>query len=188
MKFAFIIYDGMTLLDFAGTYDPVTRLKTMGFMPDFEYDVCAFKETVRSFEGIELKAGKTQNDLRCYDYIFIPGGNGIAELLRDKAFLLWISTVSPSAILTAVCGGSLILGAAGFLKGRKATTHPNLVQYLKKFTDIIPDSRIVDDGKLITAGGVTSSIDLGLYLCEKIAGKESREKIQRQMDYLAYTV
>jgi transcriptional regulator GlxA family with amidase domain len=121
-----------------------------------------------------------------YDYIFIPGGNGIAALLGDAAFLAWIRSVSPTSVKTAVCGGVLALGAAGFLKGRKATTHPNHFEFLKKFTDNVSDERVVDDGDVITAGGVTSAIDLGLYVCERIAGKQARERIQTQMDYRAY--
>jgi transcriptional regulator GlxA family with amidase domain len=187
MKFAFIIYRDMTLLDFAGAYDSITRLKTMGFMNDLEYDLCSLEDTVKSFEGAEIVPNKVNNDLSVYDFIFIPGGNGIIKLLSNNDFLAWIKNISESAIITAVCGGSLVLGAAGFLKGKKATTHPTLMQFLNKYTENVSNSRIVEDGNIITARGVTSSIDLGLYLCEKIAGPEIREKIQKQMDYMAYT-
>jgi len=88
--------------------------------------------------------------------------------------------------MVAVCGGSLLLGAAGMLRTKRATTHPQLMEFLRRFArGVLPD-RIVDEGTVITAGGVTSAIDLGLYLCEKIAGKEVREKIQAQMDYRNY--
>jgi transcriptional regulator GlxA family with amidase domain len=188
MKFAFIVYDDLTLLDFAGVYDSITRLKSMGFKDDLEYDVCSLKSKVKAFEGLEIIANKINNDLSVYDYIFIPGGNGIMKLLKDNEFLLWIKNVSKNAVITSVCGGSLILGAAGFLTGKKATTHPMLMNFLNRFTENISDLRIVEDGNLITARGVTSAIDLGLYLCEKIAGAETREKIHNQMDYLMYTV
>lgn len=183
MKIAFIIYDGMTMLDFAGAYDPITRLKTMGFLYDLQYDVCAIKETVKTFEGLEVKPDKVDKPLTCYDYIFIPGGNGIAELMKDKAFLDWLSNISSETTMTAVCGGALLLGALGLLKDKEATTHPALMQFLKKFTDKVSDARVVDSGNIITARGVTSAIDLGLYLCEKIAGAEASQKIQIQMDY-----
>lgn len=183
MKFAFIVYDGITLLDFSGVYDPITRIKTMDFDRTFEYDVCSNKSPIKTFEGLEIKPTKINAPLDEYDYVFLPGGNGIAELLKNQLFLSWIRNVSPNTIMTSVCGGSIILGAAGFLKNKEATTNPALMQYLKKFTEKVSDSRIVDDGNIITAGGVTSSIDLGLYLCEKIAGSEARMKIQKQMDY-----
>lgn len=183
MKFAFIIYDGMTLLDFAGTYDPITRLKSMGFVDDFTYDVCATQNTVRTFEGLVIKADKVNYALNTYDYIFIPGGNSIAGLLKDTVFLDWIRNISTNTIITAVCGGTLLLGAAGFLKDKEATTHPGLMQYLKNYTTKATQARVVDAGNVITAGGVTAAIDLGLYLCQKITTTEVRQKIQKQMDY-----
>jgi cyclohexyl-isocyanide hydratase len=186
MRFAFVVYDDLTLLDFSGIYYPITRLKSMGFIQDLEYDVCAFKETVRSFEGLELRPNKINNNLSEYDYVFLPGGNGIMSLLNDNDFLTWIRGISSNTTMTAVCGGTLLLGAAGLLNGKRATTHPMLINFLNKYTDNVSDMRIVEDGNIITARGVAVSIDLGLYLCEKIAGIEVRTKIQKQMDYLAY--
>ena len=185
MKFAFIAYDGMTLLDFAGAYDPVTRLATMGFLPDLVYDVCSTNPAAVSFEGLQVLCSQPDSLVE-YDYIFIPGGNGVGRLIGDPSFLRWIKSVRSDAVMTAVCGGSLVLGAAGFLQGKRAATHPALTAYLAKFTPQVSGERVVEDGRVITARGVTSAIDLGLYLCEKIAGREAREKIQAQMDYAGY--
>jgi transcriptional regulator GlxA family with amidase domain len=186
MKIAFIIYEGVTLLDFAGVYDPLTRLKSMGFIPDLSCDVCACTERVRSSEGVVLLPDRVNNDLSGYDYVIIPGGDGIKDLMQNTAFLGWITVPSGPAVVASVCGGSLLLGAAGMLRTKRATTHPKLMGVLQRFArEAVPD-RIVDEGTIITAGGVTSAIDLGLYLCEKIAGKDVREKIQSQMDYRNY--
>ncbi|MFD0131711.1 DJ-1/PfpI family protein, partial [Bacillus subtilis] len=81
-----------------------------------------------------------------------------------------------------VCTGSLLFGSAGFLNGKTATTHPNAFEDLMKYCKVV-DKRIVDEGSVITARGVSSSIDLGLYLYEKLAGYEAKEKIRIQMDY-----
>ncbi|MDD1693877.1 MAG: DJ-1/PfpI family protein [Methanoregula sp.] len=186
MKIAFVIYNNLTLLDFAGAYDPITRLKTMGLVRNLSYDVCAKTERIRSSEGVELIAGRVGNDLSSYDYVIIPGGDGIKDLMKDPEFLRWISVASDTTTVTAVCGGSLLLGAAGMLRNRKATTHPQLMGFLEHFAGEVSHDRIVDEGCIITAGGVTAAIDLGLYLCEKIAGKDAREKIQEQMDYRCY--
>jgi len=187
MKIAFVVYDGMTLLDFAGVFDPVTRLKTMGFRDDLSWDICATKERIRTSEGAGLIAGQVNGDLTGYDYVIIPGGDGIKDLMQDQKFLRWISApASGKGILAALCGGSLLLGAAGLLRTKRATTHPNLAGFLKNFArEVVPD-RVVDEGCIITAGGVTAGIDLGLYLCERIAGRDAREKIQKQMDYRNY--
>ncbi|MDD1689866.1 MAG: DJ-1/PfpI family protein [Methanoregula sp.] len=186
MKIAFVIYDNLTLLDFAGAYDPLTRLKSMGFIPDLTYDICARKECTRSSEGAELIADRVGCALSSYDYVIIPGGDGIKDLMKDEEFLRWISVASEKTTVAAVCGGSLLLGAAGLLRSRKATTHPQLMNVLKHFAGEVSSDRIADEGNIITAGGVTAAIDLGLYLCEKIAGKDAREKIQVQMDYHCY--
>ena len=186
MKIAFVIYEGITLLDFAGVYDPLTRLKTMHFLDDLTWDVCACREKVRSTEGAMLVPDRVDNDLAGYDYVILPGGDGIKDLMQDKAFLHWITVASDTTTVVAVCGGSLLLGAAGMLRTKKATTHPGLSALLQHFAPEVSPDRIVDEGTVITAGGVTSAIDLGLYLCEKIAGKDVREKIQKQMDYRNY--
>lgn len=186
MKIAFIIYDGMTTLDFAGVYDPLTRLRTMGLMDDLHYEVCAVKESVRSFEGLDLLPGRVGGSLAPYDLVVMPGGSGIMALVQDQAFLAWIKTARADAIMAAVCGGSIVWGFAGLLEGRRATTHPTLQGYLKHFARSVSGDRIVEDGRVITARGVTSALDLGLFLCEKIAGREVREKIQEQMDYPYY--
>lgn len=188
MKIAYILYDGITLLDFAGVFDPITRIKTMDFIPDLSFDVCAQKDIIRSFEGLEIKAWSINSDLSKYDYIIVPGGNGIQELLTDKDFINWITVKSESAVIAALCGGVLLLGATGLLRDKKVTTHPNLQGVLQRFAKEVSKDRIVEDGNIITAGGVTAGIDLGLYLCEKIAGREVREKIQTQMDYPTFPV
>ena len=186
MKIAFVIFDNHTLLDFAGVYDPITRLKTMGFFPDLTYDVCARNDRVRSSEGAVLIADRVNNDLSGYDYVIIPGGDGIKDLMDDAAFLRWISVASDTTTVAAVCGGSLLLGAAGALRGKTATTHPQLMAFLRHYAHDVSQERIVDEGRIISAGGVAASIDPGLYLCEKISGHDVREKIRQQMDYRNY--
>jgi len=186
MKIAFVVYDGMTLLDFAGAFDALTRLKSMGFVPDLKYDICARTDMVRSSEGVRLTVDKTSPALSEYDYIVIPGGDGIKNLMKDTIFLRWIAVASETTTIAALCGGSLLVGAAGMLAGKRATTHPQLAGILKHFSGSVLPDRIVDEGNIITAGGVTASIDLGLFLCGKIAGQEAREKIAAQMDYRCY--
>jgi cyclohexyl-isocyanide hydratase len=186
MKIAFIVYDDLTLLDFSGTYDPITRLKSMGFVNDLVYDVCSLKHKVKAFEGVDIVPNKVNNDLSEYDYIFIPGGNGVLKLLSDNEFISWIKNISKDTIITAVCGGSLVLGAAGFLNAKSATTHPTLLKYLSKFTENVSQDRIVEDGNLITARGVTSAIDyhikLAAVLLQRICHVQQYERRQAEGD------
>ncbi len=183
MKTAFIIFNNMTALDFIGAYDPVTRLKSMGFMPDFEWDICSFTEKVSDDRGLEFVPQKIRTSLTNYDLIIIPGGSGVRTLIYDEDFTKWLLTASPVKLKASVCTGSLLYGKAGFLGGKIATTHPNFYKELKNFCREVSSLRIVDEGDIITAGGVASSIDLGLYLVNKFAGEEVKNKIAVQIDY-----
>lgn len=186
MKIDFIIYEDMTTLDFVGAYDALTRLKTMGFMNDLEYHVCAFEPEIKTVEGMVIKPERVKNDFTGTNYLIIPGGAGIQKVIQNKNFLEWIETAPADCIIATVCSGSFVPGVLGKLKDKKATTHPALYEKLRPQVKMVSEERVVDEGSIITARGVSSSIDLGLYLVEKIAGKEIREKIQTQMDYLNY--
>lgn len=183
MKIAFIIYNGMTALDFIGVYDPLTRLKSMGFIKDLHWDICSNTKKVKDSNGLAFLPTKVGKSLRNYDMLIVPGGLGSRKLTDDENFIEWLKTAGPCKFKVSVCTGSLLLGAAGFLKDKKATTHPNAFNELKRFCSSVVDQRIVDEGDIITAGGVTSSMDLGLYLCEKLASREAERKIRKQMDY-----
>ncbi|HEX6624900.1 MAG TPA: DJ-1/PfpI family protein [Pyrinomonadaceae bacterium] len=182
MRAAFVIFEGMTALDFVGAYDPLTRLGTMKLREDFAWDVCAFTEEVRDNTGLRFAPTRVGQSLGAYDLLVVPGGYAARELTQDAAFLGWLRTGAACDLKASVCTGSLLLGAAGFLEGKRATTHPSALEELKRFCRV-SEERIVDEGDVVTAGGVTAAIDLGLHLCERLAGAGAREKIRRQMDY-----
>jgi len=183
MKIAFIMFDNFTFLDLIGFYDCVTRLKTMKFKPDLSWDMCAMSEIISDDRGLSINATKVNTKLDCYDMLFIPGGMGTRTLQHDQCFIDWIKTAQNTKLKVSVCTGSLILGAAGFLKNKKATSHPNALEELKSYCLQVEASRIVDEGSVITGGGVATSIDLGLYVCEHLSTPEIRGKIAKQMDY-----
>jgi len=103
--------------------------------------------------------------------------------MRDTSFIEWLQTCESSQLKVSVCTGALLLGAAGFLKDKRATTHPSAFRELKPLCGRVLRERIVDEGDVVTAAGVTAGIDLGLYLVEKLAGRAARVQIARQMDY-----
>lgn len=183
MKVGFVIYNGMTALDFVGVYDPVVRLKTMGFIPELEWQICALAPQVQDSTGLSFAATKVSESLEEFDMVIVPGGFGSRKLSNNADFIAWLKTAESCKLKVAVCTGALLLGAAGFLKDKKATTHPSAFKELRKYCLQVLDNRIVDEGEVITAGGVTASIDLGLYLCGRLAGETAREEIRRQMDY-----
>lgn len=183
MKIAFAIFNGMTTLDFIGIYDPLTRLKTMGFMPDLEWDICAHTDRVKDDRGLTIVPTEVQEPLHSYDLLVVPGGYGTRTLIQENNFIEWIKTAEPGKLKVSVCTGALLLGAAGFLKGKRATTHRSAFKELEPFCQKVLDRRIVDEGSIITARGVSSGIDEGLYVVKRLAGAEARSKIARQMDY-----
>lgn len=184
MKIAFIIYNGLTTLDFIGVYDPITRLKTMGFVSNWSWDICSYSIKVQDNTGLGLIATKIKESLQEYDMIIVPGAVVTRHLVDDTEFISWLQTAKSCKYKVSVCTGSLLLGAAGFLSSKIATTHPNAFAELAKYCASVVDKRIVDEGDVITARGVTSSIDLGLYLCEKFCGYDVKEQIRQRMDYL----
>ncbi|HSR12938.1 MAG TPA: DJ-1/PfpI family protein [Thermodesulfobacteriota bacterium] len=183
MNIAFVVFNGLTFLDFIGVYDALTRLKTMGFDPSMKWDVCSFTDDVADDRGLRLVPGRTGQALASYDLLVVPGGFGTRTLVKDSRFLEWLKTAETCPLKVSVCTGALLLGAVGFLKGKKATTHPGAFEELRPYCGQVLESRIVDEGNVVTARGVSSSIDLGLYMVERIAGQEARKKIARQMDY-----
>jgi transcriptional regulator GlxA family with amidase domain len=183
MKAAFVVFDGMTFLDFVGFYDPVTRLASMRIMNDFEWRVCATAPRVTDDRGLRIDADAVTEPLDCYDMLFVPGGFGTRKLQHDREFVDWLKTGGSAQLKVSVCTGALLLGAAGFLKGRRATTHPSAYRELEPYCGTVVDDRVVDEGDVITARGVSSAIDAGLHLVQKLAGADARNRIAAQMDY-----
>lgn len=183
MKTAFVIFHHMTAMDFIGAYDPLTRLKSMGLMPGFAWDICALTADVADDKGLHMVPSVVGQPLSHYDLIVVPGGIGTRALQHDKAFIDWLRTSAPVKLKASVCTGSLLLGAAGFLKDTRATTNRNAVEELRPYCAEVLDDRVVDEGAIITARGVTSAIDLGLYLVERLVGAKARTRVATQMDY-----
>ncbi len=183
MKIAFILFNGLTALDFIGIYDPLTRLKSMGFISDLEWNLCAPTKQVRDDKSLLFTSTVVGGSLRDYNLLVVPEGFGTRTLAKDPDFINWLKTAESCELKASVCTGALLLGACEFLRGKPATTHPGAFAELQPYCLKVLKNRIVDAGDVVTAGGVTSGIDLGLYLVERFCGPEARAKISRQMDY-----
>ncbi|TXF89448.1 DJ-1/PfpI family protein [Neolewinella aurantiaca] len=183
MTAAYILFNDITLLDFVGVYDPLSRLQSQGHLPDFSWDTCALTPTINDSFGLEIGVDHVCPNLSKYDLIVVPGDFGTRMLKDNPAFTAWLQTATDVPLKASVCTGALLLGAAGFLKGHRATTHFNEYKTLEPFCAEVVREDLVDDGAVITAGAVASSLTLGLYLCEKFAGKEKTEAVRRSMAY-----
>lgn len=184
MDVAFIVFDEMTALDSVGAHDAITRLGTMGFM-ELGWDVCATTEESTATAGLTVVADRIRPHLGDYDAIVVPGGVGTRDRRNDETFVDWLRTADVCEYKVSVCTGSLLLGAAGFLDGKVATTHPSAFDLLEEYCAVSTE-RVVEDGDTITARGVASSVDCGLYVVETLTDEETHDAIARQMDYPHY--
>src|SRR6266581_3904639 len=183
MRAAFVVFDGLTTLDLIGLYDPVTRLRSMGFRPDFAWEFCALQPRVSDDRGFEIQATQVGNTLEQFDVLIVPGGFATRELTSDSQFMEWFGTAAAVPLKVSVCTGALLLGAAGWLRGCPATTHPSAYSDLAEYCLEVRHDRVVDAGGVITGRGVTAALDVGLTVVERLAGSDAREIIARQMDY-----
>jgi cyclohexyl-isocyanide hydratase len=175
----FILFPNLTQLDFTGPLQVLHRL------PDSRTHIVAkTRDPVPSDCGLSLVPTRTFASSPDLDLICVPGGFGVAEAMGDRDTVEFVrSQASGAKYVTSVCTGAFLLGAAGLLKGRKATTH-------WAYTDLLPmvgatheAARVVRDGNVITAGGVTSGIDFGFTVAAELAGENVAQTIQLGIEY-----
>lgn len=175
----FLLFPGIQLLDFAGPYEIFAAL------PDCEIRLFwKTLEPVSCSTGLLLHPNATLNDSYPLDVLCIPGGAGINALLLDDEVVHWVGQqASRARWITSVCTGALLLGVAGLLKGRRATTHWRYHDLLSSFDAIPVRERVVQDGNLITGGGVTAGIDFALAVVTALRGQPAAEAIQLALEY-----
>ncbi|MBD8501157.1 DJ-1/PfpI family protein [Paenibacillus arenosi] len=183
MKIGFVLFNGITFLDFIGFYDVIYRLNNFVKTQGTTWDICGLTEEITDELGFTVKVTKVKPDLSQYDLLYVPGGIGTRKLRYDKEFIEWLKQAEKVDTIVSVCTGALLLGAAGFLENKKATTHPNAYDLLEPYCEEVVHARIVKDGNVITAGGVATAIDLALYMVELYVSKEAVEVIKKHIDY-----
>lgn len=178
MRIAIPLFDGFTALDAVGPYEVLSRL------PDAEVVFLAEREGGWRTDTGMLQLTATFENLRDPEVVVVPGGPGTRRLLDGGALLDWLRNAHESSDWTAsVCTGSLVLAAAGLLDGRLATGHWLEHETLRRLGARPLSRRVVQDGKLITAAGVSGGIDMGLYLAAEIAGERVAQAIQLAIEY-----
>jgi transcriptional regulator GlxA family with amidase domain len=180
MNIAILLYDKFTALDAIGPYEVLSRLP--GASVTF---VAAERGPVRTDNGmLTLLVEHSLDDVREPDIVLVPGGPGEVAARAGGAALEWLRAVDrTSTWTTSVCTGSLVLAAAGLLDGRRATTHWLAFDELRRLGAEVVDERVVFDGKLVTAAGVSAGIDMALALAARIAGEEIAQAIQLGIEY-----
>jgi transcriptional regulator GlxA family with amidase domain len=179
VQIAFLLFDEITALDAIGPYEVLARL------PGAETVFVALKPgPVRANGGLVLQAECSLAEVTKPDVLVVPGGTGVRALFGEDALLSWIREVhAGSRWTTSVCTGALLLGAAGILRGLRATTHWRSHELLSSYGAEPVHERVVEDGKVMTAAGVSAGIDLALVLASRLAGERAAQAIQLSIEY-----
>ena len=176
----FALFPGVTQLDFTGPYQMLCALPGASV-------ILASREggSITSNEGITFAGLRRLADIPACDVVCVPGGRGVTDdAIKDEVFLRELRRLASTArYVTSVCTGSLALGAAGLLRGKRSACHWAWRELLVPFGAIPSADRVVRDGNVITGGGVTAGIDFALTLVAEIAGEETAQTIQLQIEY-----
>jgi len=178
LQIVIALFPGVTHLDFTGPHQILCRLP-------------GAKVTVASQGGADIEADglvftrlTPLSDIEACDLLLIPGGFGTTEAMNDRDFIAEIRRLADGArYVTSVCTGSLVLGAAGLLKGKRAACHWAWRDQLALFGAIPDPARVARDGRYITGGGVTAGIDFALTVVAELAGDDMAQSIQLAVEY-----
>ena len=178
-RIGFLLFPGLTQLDLTGPYEVLARL------PGAELHlIWKTLEPVRSEHGLTILPTVTLTSCPPLDLVCVPGGGGVSALLDDVEVLAFLRRAAAEArYVTSVCTGSLLLGAAGLLRGRRATSHWLSRDLLRAFGAQPTAERVVVDGNVITGAGVTAGVDFALRVVAELAGREVAEVIQLGVEY-----
>lgn len=181
MNIAIPLYEDMTALDAIGPYETLNRIP--GARITFVGEERGEVRTDTKMLGLIVDA--SLEDAPRPDVVIVPGGIGSRRIAEDDRWVAWAREAHAHAQwTTSVCTGALLLGAAGALEGRRATTHWSSVHLLDRYgATPVGDERVVEDGNVITAAGVSAGIDMALTLAARIAGEDVARAAQLMMEY-----
>lgn len=179
LQIGFLLFPGIQQLDLTGPYD------VLGSLPDVKLHL-VWKDLapVTSSTGLVFTPSTTYEACPTLDVICVPGGSGVGALMEDEQTLAFLKAQAQTArYVASVCTGSLVLGAAGLLRGRRATTHWAYHDMLAPLGAIPVQERVVRDGNLLTGGGITAGIDFALTLAAELYSEAAAQLVQLQIEY-----
>ena len=182
MRVGILLFDGVEELDVVGLWEVLRKAKQLHPTLSLSVTTLATKEEVQCALGLKVLAHEVKRDWSDIDLLVVPGGPGCKEVMEDAAMIDAIAKFGRSKPVASVCTGALVLQKAGLLDGRRATTHFLARDELTE-ADVVTD-RVVVDGPVITAGGVSASIDLGLTILEMNFGKALADEVAARIEYV----
>lgn len=182
------LFNDIELLDFAGPYEVFSVTSELNNYQLFKvFTICSDGAEIKSVNGLRVVPDYTFDNHPPVDILVIPGGVGTRAEVNKQEVLTWINKTCEGAKITmSVCSGARILGALGLLDGLEAVTHHEVIEHLAKIAPnaiIDPGKRFTDNEKIMTAGGISSGIDLSLHIVKKLYGEEIVNKTIRYMEY-----
>lgn len=188
LRVAILLFDEVEVLDFAGPFEVFAVAPTATGEPAFEVITVALRAgSIVARNGLTVLPSHTADTLGHVDILVVPGGFGTRRELHNPAMLDFLRASSAAAaLILSVCTGAMLLGAAGLLDGRWATTHWAAVEELRALetgAELHPDARVVDNGAVVTAAGVSAGIDGALHIVARIHGDAIAQMTARYMQY-----
>ncbi len=179
IRIGMVLFPKLTQLDLTGPYE------VLNSHPRTRIDLLWHRlEPVEAQGGLILTPSAAFADYGRPDVLFVPGGPGVLDAMDDEPLLDFLRGAAADAqYITAVCTGSLVLAAAGLLVGKRATCHWSSIHLLELMGATPVNERVVEDGKFISGGGVTSGIDFGLVLASRLLGEDTARRIQLFLEY-----
>ena len=185
---ALLVFDDVEVLDFAGPFEVFSVTSEINGVRPFAVQVVAERlAPIRARNGLSVNPDAAIADVTTADILIVPGGQGTRREIHNSAMVEWIASIATNAeLVLSVCTGSFLLAKAGLLAGLTATTHHHTFDVLRELapdTTVVEDRRFVDNGKVVTSGGISAGIDMSLHIVARLLGEETAVRTARHMEY-----
>lgn len=185
---AILLFDDVEVLDFAGPFEVFAVSDELrGYAVFNVFTVAENIGTIRARNGLKIMPHFSREDCPPPHVLIVPGGFGTRALLQKPALLEWLRLKARHAeLIMSVCTGALVLARAGLLDGLRATTHHECFEQLRELaprTEVVETERFIDNGRILTAAGISAGIDCSLHVVERLLGPESATDTARYMEY-----
>jgi transcriptional regulator GlxA family with amidase domain len=183
-----LVFDDVEVLDFAGPFEVFSVTNELSDYSLFDIQTVSPRgDTIRARNGLSVNPDCPTDAVDRTDLLIVPGGDGTRPLLEQDDVITWIRNLAADAErVLSVCTGALLLARAGLLQGKRATTHHQAFDELEALTtdtELVRDTRFVDNGQIVTAAGVSAGIDMSLHIVEQLYGRDTADTTARYMEY-----
>ncbi|MBN2499974.1 MAG: DJ-1/PfpI family protein [Anaerolineales bacterium] len=187
-KVAVLLFDDVEVLDFAGPFEVFSVTAEINPGELFQvYTVAEAEAPILTRNGLSVNPDYRLTNCPPPNILIVPGGQGTRQAMKNPVILDWVKrTAKDAELVLSVCTGSLILGAAGLLDGLRVTTHHQVFDLLREVSpesQVMEDERFIDNGRVITSGGISAGIDMSLYVIGRLLGEAHRQKTAAYMEY-----